>query len=199
MDIKEIGKKIKEYDYKKLLNTKAFLIVGCVTLIGIAILVSTLVNSKPQEAANTESTKILGNTVLVDNNVSGEKETLNPDNTTNTDNDFFAASVMNRQSVRDEALEVLQQIADNPEALPDAKEKALADIATIAQNITIEGNIETLIKSKGFENCVAIISGDKCSVIVKSKGLLPSEVAQIVDIVYQQSNILPENVTIIEK
>jgi stage III sporulation protein AH len=130
----------------------------------------------------------------VDNNVSGEQETVNTEN-----NDFFAASVMNRQSVRDEALEVLQQIADNPEALPDAKEKALADIAAIAQTITIEGNIETLIKSKGFENCVAIISGDKCNIIVKSKGLRPSEVAQIVDIVYQQSNILPENVTIIEK
>jgi len=196
MDIKEIGKKIKEYDYKKLLNTKAFLIVGCITLIGIAILVSTLVNSKPQETANNESTKILGNTVLVDNNVSGEEETVNEENGVD---DFFVMTVMNRQSVRDEALEVLQQIADNPEALPDAKEKALADIAAIAHNITIESNIETLIKSKGFENCVAIISGDKCSIIVKSKGLLPGELAQILDIVYQQSNILPENVTVIEK
>ena len=197
MDIKEIGKKVKEYDYKKLLNTKAFLIVGCVTLIGIAILVSTLVNSKPQETANNESTKTLGNTVLVDNNVSDAQDTVNQE--TNNDKDFFAASVMSRQNVRDEALEVLQQIADNPEALPDAKEKALADIATIAENITIEGNIETMIKAKGFDNCVAIISGDKCNIIVKSKGLLAGELAQILDIVYQQSNILPANVTVIEK
>jgi stage III sporulation protein AH len=196
MDIKEIGKKVKEYDYKKLLNTKAFLIVGCITLIGIAILVSTLVNSQPQETANNESTKILGNTVLVDNNVSDAQETVNQGT---NENDFFAASAMSRQNVRDEALEVLQQIADNPEALPDAKEKALADIAAIAENITVEGNIETLIKSKGFENCVAIISGEKCNVIVKSKGLLPGELAQILDIVYQQSNILPANVTVIEK
>jgi stage III sporulation protein AH len=195
MDIKEIGKKVKEYDYKKLLNTKAFLIIGCVTLIGIAILVSTLVNSRSQPAANNESTKTLGNTVLVDNNVSADAAVAQ----NKTDGDFFAASAMSRQTVRDEALEVLQQIADNPEALPDAKEKALADIAAIAQNITVEGNIETLVKSKGFENCVAVISGEKCNVIVKSKGLLPGELAQILDIVYRQSNIIPANVTVIEK
>jgi len=195
MQIKEIGKKVKEYDYKKLLNTKAFLIIGCITLVGIAVLVSTLVNRGAQEVMDDESTKILGNSVLVDNNVSTDDAI----NEHTDDGDFFAASFINRQNVRDEALDVLQQIADNPDALPDAKEEALMSITTIVEDMTAEGNIETLVKSKGFEECVAVISGDSCTIIVKSEGLLPSEVAQIVEIVYEQSSIVPANVNIIEK
>lgn len=195
MRIKEIGKKVKEFDYKKLLNTKAFLIVGCITLVGIAVLVSTLVHGGSPETVDNESTKILGNSVLVDNNVSAD-DAIEEEY---TDGDFFAASVINRQNVRDKALDVLKQIADNPESLPDAKEDALTDIADIVDDMTAEGNIETLVKSKGFSECVAVLSGDSCNVIVKSEGLLPNEISQIVEIVYEQSGILPAKVTIIEK
>ena len=53
--------------------------------------------------------------------------------------------------------------------------------------------------AKGFEECVAIISGDNASIIVKSDGLLPNEVAQITEIVYEQAGILPTNMNIVEK
>ena len=62
-----------------------------------------------------------------------------------------------------------------------------------------ESNIETLVLSKGFEKCVAVVNGDSASIIVKSAGLLPSEVAQISEIVYEQTGILPSNLKIIEK
>ncbi len=195
MRIKEIGKKVKDYDYRKLLNTRAFLIIGCVTLIGIAVLVSTLVNGGAQEVLDNESTKILGNSVLVDNNVSADD--VIADN--NNKDDFFAASVINRQSVRDGALDVLQQIVDNPDVLPDIKEGALNDIASMVDDMTAEANIETLIKAKGFTDCVAVISGNQCSVIVKSEGLLPNELAQIQEIVYEQCGIGPINTKVIEK
>ena len=173
MRIKDIVKKVKEYDYKKLLNTKAFLIVGCVTLVGIAILVSTLVNQKEIDTLGEESKKMLGNSVLVDNNTESADDVINDENI-DTD-DYFVASVINRQSVRDEALEVLQDIADNPDVLPDAKEDALLNIAAIVEDMTAESNIETLIKAKGFPECVAVISGNKCTVVIESEGLLANE------------------------
>ena len=80
-----------------------------------------------------------------------------------------------------------------------AKEQALADIATIAATIETEANIESLIKAKGFEECVAVINGDKANIIVKSDGLKPNELSQILEIVYLQADILPANVTISEK
>jgi stage III sporulation protein AH len=62
-----------------------------------------------------------------------------------------------------------------------------------------ETNIETLIVAKGFEECVAVISGDSASVVVRSDGLAAAQISQINEIVFQQSGILPVNITIIER
>ena len=88
----------------------------------------------------------------------------------------------------------------NAQALDETKEQALADISAIAGEIEHESNVEALVVAKGFEDCVAVINGDKASVIVKSaEELLPSQVAQITEIVYQQTGILPVNLNIIRK
>ena len=79
------------------------------------------------------------------------------------------------------------------------KTEALDGIAQIALDIENESNIETLILAKGFEKCVAVVNGDSASVIVKCSGLLPSDIAQISEIVYEQAGILPANLKIIEK
>ena len=68
-----------------------------------------------------------------------------------------------------------------------------------AEGMESEANIESLVRSKGFEQCVAVVNGGKCSVIVESDGLLQSEVAQISEIVWEQAGIAPENLKIIEK
>ncbi len=126
----------------------------------------------------------------------------NVDAGANTDGemeDYFSAAVIERESARDEALEVLQGVVDDTSALDSAKEQALKDIAAMAKVIENESNIETLVKAKGFEECVAVINGEKASVIVKSEGLQPNDLSQILEIVYLQAGILPENVTIMEK
>ena len=113
--------------------------------------------------------------------------------------DYFAVSQINRQRARDEAIEVLQNVADGAENLADVREDALAGIAQIASDIEHEAAIESLVKGKGFEDCVAVISGDNANVIVKTAALLPNELAQIQEIVYETAGILPANVKIIEK
>ena len=77
--------------------------------------------------------------------------------------------------------------------------QALKDISAMAANIELEANIESLIKAKGFEECVTVINGDKATVVVKSEGLKPNQLSQILEIVYLQAGVLPANVTITEK
>ena len=119
---------------------------------------------------------------------------------TKTPESYFAASQVERQRARDEAIEVLQNVVDNAKTETDvsAKEEAMSGISAIAANIALEANIESLIKAKGFENCVAVINGDKASIVVSSEGLKPNQLSQILEIVYVQASILPENVTITE-
>ena len=88
---------------------------------------------------------------------------------------------------------------DRAEAMQEPKAQAFADISQIAKDIENEANIETLIEAKGFENCVAVVNGSTVNIVVKSDGLLPSEIAQINEIVYEQAGTLPVNVKIVER
>lgn len=113
---------------------------------------------------------------------------------------YFASVQISRQQARDEALEVLQLVIDSDSALESAKQEAIADVSRIADEIAAEANIETLVKAKGFEECVAVISDGNANIVVKTEdALMQNEVAQILEIVVEQTGISPENIKITEK
>lgn len=174
------GDKLKK-GFKKF-GVRNLVIVLSVLLIGAAVYVNWAIfgRAKPDDTDKDKTTQ--GD--VTDNN---------------TNQNFFAATQIERQRARDEAMEVLQGVVDDAKSLDAAKEQALSDIAAIAATIEKEANIESLIKAKGFEECVAVINGDKANIIVKSEGLQPNQLSQILEIVYKQANILPANVTIAEK
>ena len=179
----------------KKFGVRNFVIVFSVLLIGVAVYVnwSLFGNADDIETPNDNPTGAQTST-------GGENGDSAPtDGEKNDGVNFFAASQIERQRARDEAIEGLQSVVDDATALDVAKEQALADIAAIAATIETEANIESLVKAKGFEECVAVINGDKANIIVKSEGLKPNELSQILEIVYLQADILPANVTISEK
>ena len=112
---------------------------------------------------------------------------------------YFSATVLSRQKARDEALGVLQTVVDSADAMQETKEQAFADISQIAKDIESEANIETLVEAKGFEDCVAVVNGSTVNIVVKTAGLMPNEVAQINEIVYEQTGAIPANVKIVER
>jgi hypothetical protein len=63
-----------------------------------------------------------------------------------------------------------------------------------------EANIESLVVAKCFSQCVAVLNDEKASIVVKSDtALTAAQLAQINEIVFVQSGIEPENITIIQK
>lgn len=112
---------------------------------------------------------------------------------------YFSATQVSRQRARDEALEVLQSVVDNVDAAEDVRAEALEGISAIAEEIQKEANIESLITAKGFEQCVAVLNGDTISIVVSADTLQPAQIAQINEIVYSQTGIVPAGVTIIHK
>ncbi len=193
----------KEFKFKsifmngfKKLGVRNLVIVLSVLLIGAAVYVNwSLFGGADDVDSQSPSDNIQAGTS------DGESGNSTPadGNTEDESTNFFAASQIERQRARDEAIEVLQSVVDDATSLDVAKEQALADIAAIAATIEAEANIESLIKAKGFEECVAVINGDKANIIVKSDGLKPNQLSQILEIVYLQADILPANVSISEK
>ena len=55
------------------------------------------------------------------------------------------------------------------------------------------------MEARGISDCVAVISNGYCTVVVESNGLMPNEVAQIQEIVYEVASIPPANLKIVEK
>ena len=114
--------------------------------------------------------------------------------------EYFSATQVSRQRARDEALEVLQSVIDNPDTTDAAKTEALESISVIADEIQKEANIESLVTAKGFEQCVAVLNGDTASIVVSCDDTLQAaQIAQINAIVYEQTGIVPAGVTIITK
>ena len=131
-------------------------------------------------------------------------DALSPENTgevnapTETE-DYFALSVINRERVRDEAFEMLQELTVSDAVDAVAKADAYNEMTRMANEITSEANIESLVKAKGFNNCVAVVSGEDVNVVVESSGLTINQVAQIKEIVYLECGVHPDNIKIIEK
>ena len=113
--------------------------------------------------------------------------------------DYFTQTSLTRQESRDEAMEVLKNVTEDANATEEAKAEARAMLAKIASDIQNESNIETLVKAKGFEDCIAVISEDSVSVIVKAESLQAAQAAQIFSIAYETTGINPENISIINK
>ena len=123
----------------------------------------------------------------------------NPNTQIDATDTYFSATQVSRQRARDEALEVLQTVVDNVDSSETAKAEALASIAAIADEIQKEANIESLITAKGFEQCIAVLNGDKATVVVSADTLQPADLAQINTITYEQTGIQPSAITIVNK
>lgn len=112
--------------------------------------------------------------------------------------DYFAATALARETTRRESMEVLQKVVDSGEG--EEREAALTQISAIAAAMEKEANIETLVRAGGYEQCVAVISGDSASVVVSGEVPLDAaRVATITGIVYEQAGILPANLTVKQK
>ena len=170
------------------IGRRHIVIVGAILLIALAVVLNVVLF--------TNQTPVVENP---DTNVN-----VNPDDTTDGDSTavdgYFSATQVSRQRARDEALEVLQSVVDNAGTDEATKTGALMEIAALADAMEAEANIETLVLAKGFAQCVAVINGESCSVVVKSEGeLAPAQISQINEIVYEQAGIQPVNIKIITK
>ena len=113
--------------------------------------------------------------------------------------DYFSQAALNRQKTRDEAIEMLDQILNDSTASPEELQKAVDESAAIAKNMLNESSIESLIKSKGYTDCVAFIHDAECSIVVGKREAFTAEDAAIIkDIVVGQCEIPYGNIRIVD-
>lgn len=184
---------MKNEKVKKIFSSKSArsaLIVAVVLLVGLAVYLNYRWFYDPIGSLGYGDNNM-------ENNYSDSEET--GADTNEEENSYFTATALSRSQSRDEAIDVLKLVTENEEASEEAKAEAAAKISKIAVDMQNEANIETLVKAKGFEECVAIIGDDAVSVIVKAESLQANEAAQILAIAYETTGIAPQNISIINK
>jgi len=107
----------------------------------------------------------------------------------NTSDDYFISSRMDRDNTYSEMLENYQKIIDDANATNDQKNTAAAEIKKINDNKNSIMIVENLIKTKGFEDVVVLVNQDSINIVVKKDSLNSDEVAQIANIITREFNV----------
>ena len=141
----------------------------------------------------------LGEARYVNNaNFSDKSETKSKKNISDKTKTYFAQAQLNKQKSHDEAKEELKDLLSYENVNIENKEKINKRIDEISKNEILESNIENLIKSKGFEQCIVFIENDECNVVVDPESINETSAIIIKDIVSSQTNIQGNKIKIIE-
>lgn len=115
-----------------------------------------------------------------------------------TSANFFNNYRSDRQDTRDQEKLYLDAIIASETTSAEAKANAETERLKLVTNMDTVMNIENLIKAKGFSDVIVSASASKINVIVETSGLTNAEVAQIVDVVKNNSDYSIDNITITE-
>lgn len=115
--------------------------------------------------------------------------------------EFFEAARLARTKARDEALDTLKQTLKNADLTDEEKAKLTNDLNAQVNNITVESSLETLIKAKGFVDCVVTLNGSKVNVTVMTENdaLTGEEVTRIRDVIMNKcKGVTAQDITVVE-
>ena len=152
---------------------------------------------------STISTKELGKAQFVNNTVENaqneeDDEKKQENNSLEKNSDYFRTTELERQKSRENALKTIKNIIENEQASQETKTEAVKQATAIAQRIEEEANIVGLVKAKGFQQCLAFIQNDECTIVVGGQPLTEILATQIKDIACSQGKIAVDKVKILE-
>ena len=118
----------------------------------------------------------------------------------NSSDQYFETARLTRTKTRDEALDKLQQSLKATGLTEEEKAQLKDTLSSTISNISLESDIENLVKAKGFAVCVVFIDGENVDLAVKTgpEGLSKNEVAQLRDIILGKVQTSAQNISIVE-
>lgn len=117
-----------------------------------------------------------------------------------TGSQFFDEARLKREKAHDEAMDTIQKTMKDSSLSDSEKAEFTAQLTANLEDINAETEIETLIKAKGFADCLCFLQSGRADLTVMTSGepLTTSQVAQIRDIVISKSNVTAQNITVVE-
>ena len=110
---------------------------------------------------------------------------------------YFATERTKRQATQDKVIDEAKEIFDLENADEGEVSEAQKKVEQILKNFTIQDSIESIIKAKGFSECMCYISDDGVTVVVPESELNDSTALIIDDAVISHYDVSYENISIV--
>ena len=177
----------------------------------VAVETAAAATSTSSEASSDSSASSSGSSGQVTDALLTEAETASAANknygeaqlvsvANDTGSQFFDEARLKREKAHDEALDTIQKTMKDSSLSDSEKAEFTAQLTANLEDINAETEIETLIKAKGFADCLCFLQSGRADLTVMTSGepLTTSQVAQIRDIVISKSNVTAQNITVVE-
>ena len=129
---------------------------------------------------------------VVNEELPGEEVALNENAAETEETDYFSLMRYERDCARSEEVEILTVAAEYDEN----NETTAKKLEKQEENSKSETAIEDMVKSKGYEDCVAYVDDDGIKVVVKATGLDAKGVAKIKNAVVELTGVKPTAIKI---
>ncbi|MBQ6153431.1 MAG: SpoIIIAH-like family protein [Ruminococcus sp.] len=111
---------------------------------------------------------------------------------------YFAQAKTERQQTQDAAVSLAKETLTLTDSDEEARKDAVDQLNTLEERFLAQSNIESVLKAKGFTECICFISDEGCTVAVKSSELKDNSPLIIKDAVQSQYEIDFNDITIVE-
>ncbi len=145
-----------------------------------------------------EVSKELGAATYVNTDTATGDEIANVAKQTDKTDEYFAKAVLEREQAQDKAIEIAQETLTMADSSDEAKTQAVNQLNKLEDNIVIQSGIESILKGKGFSQCVCFVTDNACTVTILKKDLTDNAPLIIKDAVMSQFEIDFNNIKIIE-
>lgn len=199
--------------------SKRFLVLGLLTVIGVALLVvgwrggtdnlAAIKNSVQKTSTNIQSNRPdTQNDHLVkpDSTPSGNavqvkqpKEKDKTDEALKQGSGFFVEYRLERERNRGHQIEIAREIINNTNSDQEIRKKAQEQLYVISNNLQKELDVESLIRAKGFKDAVVFLEGQTVTVVIQAKELSQEDAIKVTDLVSRSTQVNPQNIVIIPK
>ena len=110
---------------------------------------------------------------------------------------FFEEARLKREKAHDSALDTIQKTLKSSNLSAEEKKSYARQLTGNLEDLNAENEIETLVKAKGFADCLCFLQSD-LTVMTSGDALTAAQVAQIRDIVLSKSSVTAQNITVVE-
>ncbi len=118
----------------------------------------------------------------------------------NSGSKFFEEARLKRTKAHDEAMDSIQKALKSASLSTEEKKEYTSQLTGNLADLNAENEIETLVKAKGFADCLCFLQSGRADLTVMTSGdaLTAAQVAQIRDIVLSKSSVIAQNITVVE-